>query len=185
MVEVAALKRVWLVSVPFLALLALFPLWAAPILAGPACAATCGNNAVDQVPPVARLVASPPIGITYAAGGYVLGVVPGQYCSDKTGGQVYVPAGVQPDPGLTCPAVPAGSPAPSASGSPAPSASGSAAPSASSSAAPSAPPASGGSAAPSSRPSSSGSAAPSAGGSAMPSGMPMPSGGSAMPSSHP
>lgn len=31
--------------------------------------------------------------------------IPGQYCSDKTGGDIFVPTGVQPDPGLTCPAV--------------------------------------------------------------------------------
>jgi hypothetical protein len=42
---------------------------------------------------------------------------PGQYCSDKTGGQIYVPAGAPPEPGLTCPAVTMTPAAPSASAS--------------------------------------------------------------------
>lgn len=38
--------------------------------------------------------------------------IPGQYCSDKTGGESFVPTGVQPDAGVTCPAVPPSAAAP-------------------------------------------------------------------------
>lgn len=97
------MKRLWLVSIPVLALVALFAVRSSPTLAGPACASSCSATTADQLYILPGLPAT-----TYAAGASVYQQVAGQYCSDKTGGQIYVPAGAQPDTGLTCPAVAAG-----------------------------------------------------------------------------
>lgn len=75
------MKLVWLLSVPVIALVALFAVRSSPTFAGPACADACGGIVADQ-------------GVLSTYGGnYIYQQVPGMYCTDKTGGQVYVPVG--------------------------------------------------------------------------------------------
>jgi hypothetical protein len=85
------MKLVWLLSVPVIALVALFAVRSAPTFAVPACAESCATTA-DQT-----------IGNGYAQNVFYQQVA-GQYCSDKTGGQIFVPTGAPIDPGLKCPA---------------------------------------------------------------------------------
>jgi hypothetical protein len=130
-----------------------------------ACPEGCGAASVDQ--------AFAPTPFYYPLGGYVFPVatgaqqaaiansplaplskymqVDGQYCTDKTGGQVYVATDAPVPDGVRCGA--AASPSPSASPGSSPSAAPSGSPSASPSARPAASPS--GSAAPSASPSSS------------------------------
>jgi hypothetical protein len=89
-------KLVWLVSVPVIAFMALFAVKSAPTLAGPGCAAECAGVTADQ-----SIIGVPTT--TYASGGSIYQQVAGQYCSDKTGGVIYVASGA-PSTGLTCPA---------------------------------------------------------------------------------
>jgi hypothetical protein len=90
-------KLVWLVSVPVIALAALFAVKSAPTLAGPGCAAECAGVTADQ-----SLIGVPTT--TYASGASIYQQVSGQYCSDKTGGLIYVASGAPTPAGLTCPA---------------------------------------------------------------------------------
>ena len=84
------MKLVWLLSVPVIALVALFAVRSSPTFAGPACADACGGIVADQ-------------GVLSTYGGnYIYQQVPGQYCTDKTGGQVYVPVGAPMPSGVTC-----------------------------------------------------------------------------------
>jgi hypothetical protein len=112
-------KLVWLLSVPVIALVALFAVRSSPTFAGPACADSCGGVVADQ-------------GMLSSYGGnYIYQQVPGQYCTDKTGGMIYVAVGAPTPSGVNCGGSAAASPAASAtaaaSGTSAPAATGTAA----------------------------------------------------------
>jgi hypothetical protein len=96
-------KLVWLLSVPVIALVALFAVRSSPTFAGPACADSCGGVVADQ-------------GMLSTYGGnYIYQQVPGQYCTDKTGGMIYVPVGAPTPSGVNCGATSAASVAAGAS----------------------------------------------------------------------
>jgi len=83
-------KLVWLLSVPVIAVVALFAVRSSPTFAGPGCADACGGAIADQ-------------GVLSTYGGnYIYQQVPGMYCTDKTGGQIYVPVGAPTPSGVTC-----------------------------------------------------------------------------------
>jgi hypothetical protein len=86
------MKLVWLLSVPVVALVALFAVRSVPTFAVPACSDAC----VDQT-----------IGNTYQQN-VIYQQVAGMYCNDKTGGDVFVPTGAPIDPGLKCPSTTGG-----------------------------------------------------------------------------
>jgi hypothetical protein len=86
------MKLVWLLSVPVVALVALFAVRTVPTFAVPACSDAC----VDQT-----------IGNTYTQN-VIYQQVAGMYCNDKTGGDVFVPTGAPVDPGLKCPSTTGG-----------------------------------------------------------------------------
>jgi hypothetical protein len=98
------MKHLWLVSIPVVALLALFAVRSSPTLAGPGCGDQCAAVSSDQAPmgPV-LLPGSTTASTTFGAGMSVYAQVSGQYCSDKSGGQIFVPTGGDTT-GLTCPA---------------------------------------------------------------------------------
>jgi len=83
-------KLVWLLSVPVIALVALFAVRSSPTFAGPACADACGGVVADQ-------------GMLSSYGGtYIYSQIAGQYCNDKTGGQIFVAVGAPTPSGVTC-----------------------------------------------------------------------------------
>lgn len=87
------MKLVWLLSVPVVALVALFAVHSVPTFAVPACTDAC----VDQT-----------IGNSFVQNVFYQQVA-GMYCNDKTGGDVFVPTGAPVDPGLKCPSTTGGS----------------------------------------------------------------------------
>ena len=78
------MKLVWLLSVPAVALVALFAVRSVPTFAVPAWL-RCLRRPDDRRTPISRTLS-----ISRSAG---------MYCNDKTGGDVFVPTGAPIDPG--------------------------------------------------------------------------------------
>jgi hypothetical protein len=92
------MKLAWLVSVPVIAVFALFAVRSAPTLAGPSCADQCAAVTADQTLPGSSTATT-----TLSSGMSIYTQVSGQYCSDKSGGQIFINTGADTT-GLTCPA---------------------------------------------------------------------------------